>query len=536
MEKNYFTVAILFSLLITACGSEVAISSNDISSENISSESISLVSSEVSSESSSSILSSSSQETTIAVESVSLNKTSFEIYVGDTPVTLTARITPSKATNKDVIWFSSDDKVAEVDDYGKVTPLKEGTAVIMVVISDGKKSASCTVTVKEHPSADNYVIYGLFAGKSEYTSKEMLINSYKLSECMLREVTLYEGDTFKIHMYGNDWYGASKLKSSVKSGLVKKANDDYIEVTATGLYDIYCDSNYSDGGHIYLDKVGVIQTVAVEKVVLDRTGVYMVQGSTYKMNYSIYPRDAANKEVTWSSSKEEVATVSQTGIISGLSKGKTTITATSKDGNKEAKCTVFVNDKEEPDFYLVGTIQHQSYWIGDYGYAAYPDTGDKYIIPDVVLYEDDELYVYNPATGKVLKDSMGRDYVVKIDHYMSVNIYLNILSATKNYLELDDKNTRRIHISYSDYINNNNLCAWIYVSGDDIESEWIRSSDLSSGSTGSDFIIPRNATSFIFVRGYRTANPDSTYKSIGTTYKESGPHDILVDVSDYYIK
>ena len=62
---------------------------------------------------------------------------------------LSAYIYPSTASNKDVVWESSDPSVATVDDNGMVTALKKGTAKITVKAMDGSNvSASCTVTVK----------------------------------------------------------------------------------------------------------------------------------------------------------------------------------------------------------------------------------------------------------------------------------------------------------------------------------------------------------------------------------------------------
>ena len=61
---------------------------------------------------------------------------------------LTAEVTPSYADNKRVIWQSSDEKVATVDENGKVTAVGNGTAEITVTTEDGKITASIMITVK----------------------------------------------------------------------------------------------------------------------------------------------------------------------------------------------------------------------------------------------------------------------------------------------------------------------------------------------------------------------------------------------------
>lgn len=63
-------------------------------------------------------------------------------------VTLTATVYPNDADNKAVIWTSSNDNVATVEN-GKVTAIKQGTAIITVTTVDGNKTANCTVIVTD---------------------------------------------------------------------------------------------------------------------------------------------------------------------------------------------------------------------------------------------------------------------------------------------------------------------------------------------------------------------------------------------------
>ncbi len=82
----------------------------------------------------------------VNVTGVSLNKTSTTITVGNTE-TLTATISPSDATNKNVSWSSSNTSVATVSSSGVVTGKGPGIATITVTTADGAKKATCTVTV-----------------------------------------------------------------------------------------------------------------------------------------------------------------------------------------------------------------------------------------------------------------------------------------------------------------------------------------------------------------------------------------------------
>ena len=102
----------------------------------------------------------SSTPTTILVDTITLNKTSLELTEGHEE-TLTATISPTNATNKEVTWSTNADSIATVDTTGKVTAVAEGTAIITVTAKDGSgATASCTVTVtKEVSTADKFGQY-----------------------------------------------------------------------------------------------------------------------------------------------------------------------------------------------------------------------------------------------------------------------------------------------------------------------------------------------------------------------------------------
>ncbi len=88
---------------------------------------------------------------TTLVSSVSLDKTSLELYKGDS-FTLSATVSPSTASNKSLTWTSSDNSVATVSTSGVVTAKGNGTATITVSATDGSgKNATCKVTVSIRP-------------------------------------------------------------------------------------------------------------------------------------------------------------------------------------------------------------------------------------------------------------------------------------------------------------------------------------------------------------------------------------------------
>ena len=101
----------------------------------------------------------------IPVSSISLDKTSLELYLGKEGQ-LTATTSPSNATEQMIHWASSDDSVAYVNYNGVVTALAPGTATITAYGSSGV-SATCLVTVKSDlslPASVEAVDLGLPSG------------------------------------------------------------------------------------------------------------------------------------------------------------------------------------------------------------------------------------------------------------------------------------------------------------------------------------------------------------------------------------
>ena len=81
----------------------------------------------------------------IAVTSVTLNETSVSLDAGE-KITLTANVLPENATNKSVLWNSSNPEVATVAD-GEIIAVSPGNAVITVTTVDQNQTAVCNVSV-----------------------------------------------------------------------------------------------------------------------------------------------------------------------------------------------------------------------------------------------------------------------------------------------------------------------------------------------------------------------------------------------------
>ncbi|MFF2174971.1 phage major tail protein, TP901-1 family [Lysinibacillus sp. NPDC058147] len=82
--------------------------------------------------------------------------------------------------------------------------------------------------------------------------------------------------------------------------------------------------------------------VAVTNVSVSPQTTSVVVGSTRQLTVTVLPADAANKNVTFTSSDNSIATVTSTGLITGVAEGSATITVTSASGGKTATVSVTV--------------------------------------------------------------------------------------------------------------------------------------------------------------------------------------------------
>ena len=93
-----------------------------------------------------------------------------------------------------------------------------------------------------------------------------------------------------------------------------------------------------------LEKLNTGQIVGVSGVTLNKTALNLVTGASESLVATISPSNATNKDVEWTSSNTNVATVDTTGKVIGVSSGSATITVKTKDGSKVATCNVTVKN------------------------------------------------------------------------------------------------------------------------------------------------------------------------------------------------
>jgi len=98
------------------------------------------------------------------------------------------------------------------------------------------------------------------------------------------------------------------------------------------------------------------KVIEVENIIMDQEEISLKEGESTTLVATILPDNATNKDITWTSSDEEAATVDSNGTVTAKAVGSTTITASSNDdSSKKATCYVTVTG-EQSDWKLLSKI------------------------------------------------------------------------------------------------------------------------------------------------------------------------------------
>ena len=256
----------------------------------------------------------------VGVSGITLNKTALNLTIGASE-SLVATISPSNATNKDVEWTSSNTNVATVDTTGKVTGVSAGSATITVKTKDGAKIATCNVTVKNSVIPVTGVTLNKTALSLVTGTSESLVATISPSNATNKDV---------------EWTSSNTNVATV---------DTTGKVTGVSAGSATITVKTKDGAKIATCNVTVKNPViSVTGVTLNKTALSLVTGTSESLVATISPSNATNKDVEWTSSNTNVATVDTTGKVIGVSAGSATITVKMKDGSKVATCNVTVKN------------------------------------------------------------------------------------------------------------------------------------------------------------------------------------------------
>ena len=219
-------------------------------------------------------------------------------------------------TGRAVTWSSSNASVATVDGNGKVTAVAPGTAIITAT-SEGKSgTAQVTVTAPPPTPVGSVIVTPSTASVQVGTSTTLTAT--------VRDAS------------GNVLQGRSVTWSSSNTAVASVSSSGVVTGVAAGTATITATSEGKSG-------TATITVTPALSIRVTPTSAEVQAGQTVQLQATVTGTDAA---ITWTSSDTNIATVSGTGLVTGVRQGSATITATV--GTASATATITVTPAPAP--------------------------------------------------------------------------------------------------------------------------------------------------------------------------------------------
>ena len=224
-------------------------------------------------------------------------------------------VLPGNATNTNVTFKSLNEKVATVDANGVVTGVSEGNADIVITTEEGGFEAKCTVRVD-----------GIDARGIERVGDKTV--TMGLNQTRQLQVKITPSDTTNKNV---QWTSSNNSVATVDSnGVVTSKNSGSTIITATTHNELKTE--------FFIE----VET-SVTNITLNSNEINLNPGGTFKLDATVNPSNASNKNIKWISANESIATVDRSGNVTADVAGTTYISAVSADGKVVAICTVNVS-------------------------------------------------------------------------------------------------------------------------------------------------------------------------------------------------
>lgn len=254
------------------------------------------------------------------VKEIRISKSVLAVQKGKT-INIKATVKPKNASNKKLKYKTSNKKIATVNSKGKVKGIKNGTVTITVTAADGsKKKATCKV--------------GVYTAKIKKATVSPSKKTLNVGQSVALKTKVKSPSKGVANLF--TWTSSNKKVASVDAnGKVKALKAGTATITGTA----------ADGSKKKVTcKITVKQPV--KEISITPASAQISEGQTVTLTANVSPADASNKNIAWTSSNAEVATVDGNGVVTGKKAGNATITATATDGSgKSASATVNVKAK-----------------------------------------------------------------------------------------------------------------------------------------------------------------------------------------------
>ena len=248
------------------------------------------------------------------VTSVDLDYTDITLKMGE-EFRLTALVLPEDASDKTVLWSSSDTNVATVNENGMVTAVNSGSATILCKSADSGETSMCNVTVYQPVTGVTISNESMTVRKGQ----EFWLNATCQPENAMNKLIIWSSSD-------------TSIATVDKNGKVTAVEPGDCVITATS----------QDSG--VTARCSLTVTQPITGISLNTNAKTILAGEKFVIIPTIEPLDADNKNVTYTSSDTSVATVDSDGIVTGVRGGKTVIIVKTEERGLIASCLVTVQE------------------------------------------------------------------------------------------------------------------------------------------------------------------------------------------------
>ena len=283
---------------------------------------------------------------------------------------LTGRIYPNNATNKGIVWTSSNTKVVTVNSSGYLTPTGAGTATITAASAENSNiSTSCEVTVTIPVTGIKATVDG-FVDASTYTIDGSKGHKFGSTLSLRAKITPANATEKGVTWQSSDASILAVTENSDGTCTLTIKKNGTASVTATA-------KDKTGGTRSDSLKITVAIPIPVTGIWIAYSRKSLTKGTGFQMESKISPADATNQKIIWSSSNTKVFTVNDSGYLTPQGNGKATLTAKSADNkNLSTTCEIIVSGFTVPvsniwiDYASYGLLEGEGFQLQS---RIYPD-------------------------------------------------------------------------------------------------------------------------------------------------------------------
>lgn len=323
------------------------------------------------------------------VRTVKLYPDKVEVGVGG-ELALDAYIFPGNARNRELTWASSDESVATVDENGVVTGVAPGDCMIRATTLNGVNAFS-SIRVAHLP--DGILLSPatvVLSKEKRNASLSVTVSPEKARDCTL-------------------------IWASSDETVVKVSSSGALTATGFGTATVTATAANGVSG-----EAEVFVCEPPNAIYLDATRYSVsADGEQVTVRYTFSPIDSYETGVTFSVGNPKIASIDENGVLTGMSYGTTTVTATSPSG-LTAKADVLVYENADAIYVNESALTLEQYEF--YKLNVYAGNGKLFITelagksdnPDVCVWSDGSIFAKNPGKAHITLSNPGTSLTCQV--------------------------------------------------------------------------------------------------------------------------